>query len=680
MNPVWWGRDASPEPQQSATVQAAPSAWPQLVVADGDAVYADVLSRAPSFTPEWTNRRSVDAGIALAHLFGEMMEPVLQRLNQLPANCFIRFLQSAGVTPRPATAAAALLQFTVSNNAPRPVPVPAGFQVGAPPAGGGDMVIFETSANLLALPGSIKEIYSLERGLYRSIDPTQSAPFQPFGAHPAPGLALFIGVTPGAGPLSPSQISFGVQVQGPAGQPPPVSTGGVAPLPAPLSPLLEWSVLDGSQYRVAEIAVDETSAFTQSGVITLNLPERWNPGIPQGAPDTEPLLWVRARILYGSYPRPPVLLAILLNAVRAVAVRSYFDEVLSPVSSQNGGGAVMSLSHVPVVPDSLVLQVDDTADLALSGSAVPVNIWMRVDDLSQARPDDKVYLLDPATGLVTFGDGQHGMALPPGFRNVTALVYQVGGGASGAVDAGKIASPVNSVPFLSSVQNPFPATGGMDSETQDEALQRGPQVVRARGRAVAAADYEVLALRAPGAQVARAEAVGGFHPAFPGVSVPGVVCVFVVPARRGAGPPVPDEDALRAVSTYLSSKLSLTGVDIVAAAPIYHTVQLQVSVVVDPSVSRGTAVQSVVDAINRYLDPVTGGDDGRGWPFGGTLSNSAMVRRIFSQAVGITAVPTLIFVVDGIRGKKCADAPIPAYSLVWPQNHQVLALDPGAEP
>jgi len=680
MNGVWWGKETSPELQQEeATVNGAPSSWPQLVTSDRNGIYADILARASSYTPEWISRRPADAGIALAHLFGEEMEPVLQRLNQLPANCFIRFLKSAGVQPRPASPAQALLQFSVSSSAPGPIPIAAGFQVA-----GGDTVIFETNTSLVALPGKIQEIYSLERGLYRSIDPTQTAPFQPFGANPAPGIALFIGITPSASALPPAQISFGIQAQGPQGPPPPVSTGGVAPLPAPLSPLLEWSVLDGPEYRTAEVALDETGALAQGGVVTLNLPSSWRPGIPQGAPDTSPLLWVRVRILYGSYAETPVLLSIVLNAVRATALQSYYNEVLTPVSSQDGGGAVMSLSHTPVIPDSLILQVDDSADLVFStGTAVsaPVDsIWTQVDDLSQSKPDDRVYLLDPATGLVSFGDGQHGMALPPGFRNVTALKYQVGGGEAGAVDAGKISSPVNSVPFLSGVQNPFPATGGMDPETQDQALLRGPQEIRAGGRAVAAADYEVLALRATGAQVARAEAVGGFHPAFPGTPIPGVVCVFVIPIQRGTGPPVPDEDTLRAVSSYLSSKLALAGVEIVAAAPVYHTVRVQASVVVDPAVSRGVAVQSVIDAINAYLDPVTGGDDGRGWPFGGALSNSAMVRRIFSNAVGITAVPSLIFVVDGIRGKYCADASIPANSLVWPENHQVLGLGPGEEP
>jgi len=239
---------------------------------------------------------------------------------------------------------------------------------------------------------------------------------------------------------------------------------------------------------------------------------------------------------------------------------------------------------------------------------------------------------------------------------------------------------VRSVPFITGVQNPWPATGGMDAETQDQALQRGPKELRAHGRAVAVTDYEILALRALGAQVARANAVAGFHPSFPGVAIPGVVCVFVIPPERAAGPPTPDAETLRAVSTFLSVGLAPAGIEIVAAAPSYHTVRVEVSVVVDPSSSRTDVVRGVLALLDTYLDPIKGGEDGQGWPFGGALSNAAFVRRLLTGVTGVTAVPSLIFVVDGVRGKRCADFAISPNSLVWPAGHVVLALGPGEEP
>jgi predicted phage baseplate assembly protein len=367
-------------------------------------------------------------------------------------------------------------------------------------------------------------------------------------------------------------------------------------------------------------------------------------------------------------------------------VQTFYDEVLTSVP--NTGGSVMSLTNTPVLPGSLFLSVDDTAEISFTppsagspasagGTPPPAHLWQEVDDLSQFGTEDEVYVLDPATGEVTFGDGIHGKAAPPGFRNIVAISYQVGGGEAGAVDAKKVNGPVVSLPFITGVTNPQPATGGMDAETQDQAQARGPSEIRARGRAVAAADYEILALHATGALVARAHAVPGFHPVFPGTPIPGVVCVLVVPVERGLGPPTPDEETLRAVSVYLSSQLAPAGVEVVTAAPLFHRVRVQVSVVIEPGVSRGVAVTNVLTQLNSYLDPVTGADDGRGWPFGGTLSYAAFVRRVMTYVPEITAVPRLNFVVDGMRGAACADFPISPNSLVWPVEHEVIALAPG---
>ena len=153
---------------------------------------------------------------------------------------------------------------------------------------------------------------------------------------------------------------------------------------------------------------------------------------------------------------------------------------------------------------------------------------------------------------MTFGDGVNGRRVPAGFRNVVALLYRVGGGSAGGVDAGAVRTMLTSVPFVTGVTNPLAASGGTDVEPVERVLRRGPKEIRARGRAVTVADYELLAVSAPGAQIARAHAVAGLHPSHPGPPMPGIVGVFVVPPDRGEGPPTPDEGSLRNVAKYLS--------------------------------------------------------------------------------------------------------------------------------
>jgi predicted phage baseplate assembly protein len=692
MSTPWWTLDASEEVRDAGVSPGlAPVTWPMLAPSDRATVYKGVIARAPSYTSEWTNRAANDAGVALTHLFSEEMEPVLQRVNQLPQNSFIEFLRIGGIEAFPPTPAEALLQFTVSDSATQSILIPEGFQVAATPAGGGNQVIFEIEDNLYAAPGKIQEIYVHERGFYRPVTvPVAGTPFQPFGNSPGAGTAFLIGLAAAAGAAVGPQISIAIQVQG-AATLPPVATGGVVPLPTPLAPLLKWDVLNGGQYQEATVFSDETNGLVQGGVITLTLPDAWNPGIPAGAPDTSPLLWLRLQIVYGAYPVPPTLTDVQLNVVRATAVQTIWGEVLTPVPGTKG--SVMALSQTPVLPSSLILQVDDTNDIALNPASLTSSsnsaanatistsaIWTEVDDLAEFGPVAQIYTLDAGSGEVTFGDGVHGMAVPQGFRNVVALRYQVGGGSGGAVAAGAITGMVTSIPLVTGVNNPWPATGGTDQETQTQAMERGPKEIRARGRAVALADYEVLALHAPGALVARVFAVPGLHPAFAGTPIPGVVGVFVIPVERGSGPPTPDEDSLRAVSTYLSGLIAPAGVEIVAAAPVYHYVKVELSVVIADTVSRGDTVNAIIALLNAYLDPVTGGDDGQGWPFGGTLSNTAFIRKILTGISGVSAVPSLRFIVDGVNGARCTDFPIPINSLVWPLQHNIFVLGPGEEP
>jgi predicted phage baseplate assembly protein len=215
------------------------------------------------------------------------------------------------------------------------------------------------------------------------------------------------------------------------------------------------------------------------------------------------LRWLRLRILFGRFTEPPSLRAIVLNVAPAVAARTLRDEALEPVPGSRN--RQFRLAQTPVLPDSLVVEVDEGAapvPLAADGEAAappPVRRWTRVDSLADAGPDDRVYVLDAASGVLQFGDGVNGAAVPDGFRNVRALVYKVGGGASGAVEADTITTQLSSAPFVTGVTNPQRASGGMDQEAPASTYRRGPQEIRARNRAVAPADYALMALRAPGA-------------------------------------------------------------------------------------------------------------------------------------------------------------------------------------
>ena len=275
-----------------------------------------------------------------------------------------------------------------------------------------------------------------------------------------------------------------------------------------------------------------------------------------------------------------------------------------------------TLSQIPVLDGSVILTVVDDP-LAATDSTV----WNEVDDLQAAKPDDQVYELDPATGELTFGDGVHGAAIPPGFRNVEAT-YKAISPSSGVLAAGSVTTLINSAPFVTGVSNPNPSSGGTEIGSQAEAIVRGPQLFRSRGRAVTTDDYALMATQAGG--IVRAHAIAGQHPSYPGKPIPGVVGVYVVPPDLNPTPgqgaaPMPTSETLSVVANYLSENAAPVGVDVVVAPPIYHYVQAQVAVVANPAANAAAVYAAVLTALITYLHPITGGSDGNGWPFGATL-------------------------------------------------------------
>lgn len=695
MSEVWWGKESRRNLQaRLKRTDDSSAAQPELLPSSRQGVTDELRARTKNFTPEWTNQRATDAGVALTRLFGEQMEPVLERLNQLPEKSLVEFLNLAGVQPLQASPAAALLEFEVSESAPQSVLVSKGFQVGAQPADGkGDLVIFETEHDMFAAPAKIVEMHVQLDNLFQAINlqaEGDAARFLPFGDRPEAGRALFIGLSSDVTPWP--TISLGIRVVAPADSPPPVPSGGVAPLPVPLAPLLEWSVLNGTRFDPVEVNFDETGELIHSGIIELRLPRQWRIGRPPGLDGDKQLHWLRLQISFGNFEQSPVLSSVKLNMVRAIAARTIFNEVLEPLPQSHN--RQMRLSQRPVLPNTLILEVDEGGFATTSEPEVnaPTDAdeinesstgaqkksktrrWQQVDDLSLFGPEGEFYVLDPLEGIVTFGDGVHGAEVPQGFRNVRAVRYQVGGGKSSAVKAEAVSTLLSSAPFITKITNPWPATGGTDRESRQQTIRRGPQEIRARSRAVTVADYALLARQAKGALVERAHAVAGLHPAFPGRPIPGVVAVFVVPPDRDEGPPTPDEDTLRAVAAHLSKQAAPAGVEVVAAAPRYHKVRIEAAITVRTDADAGATVRRALKALDQYLHPLTGGADGTGWPFGGALRYQPLLRHL-TKVEGVSAVPILNIIADGFRFLACQDFVPEANALLWPEVHQVVVQE-----
>src|SRR6478735_1971275 len=79
--------------------------------------------------PAWTDHNVSDPGVTLIETFAWMTEMLLYRLNRVPDQLYVRFLEMVGVRLFPPQAAHAELSFRLSAHQPIPVRIPAGTVV-----------------------------------------------------------------------------------------------------------------------------------------------------------------------------------------------------------------------------------------------------------------------------------------------------------------------------------------------------------------------------------------------------------------------------------------------------------------------------------------------------------------------------------------------------------------------
>jgi predicted phage baseplate assembly protein len=197
-----------------------------------------------------------------------------------------------------------------------------------------------------------------------------------------------------------------------------------------------------------------------------------------------------------------------------------------------------------------------------------------------------------------------------------------------------------------------------------DAKRRAPLALKARGRAVTAEDFELLALETP-APVRRAKALALHHPGFPEFDVPGAVTVIVVPDVPGPAPR-PAEATLQLVCRQLNAHRLIT-TEVFVVGPVYRRVRLVGDVVVRGDADLALVRQALADRLASWLHPLTGGDDGLGWPFGGTIYASSLYR-VALQVAGVDRIRDnqLLVELDGERQLFCRDVEIAAGQLIEP--------------
>lgn len=656
---------------------------------------AEARRRIPGYTPEWTDHNDSDPGMTLVHLFAWLAEMILWRLNRVPDKNFVKFLELIGIELRPPTPAQAELSFTLSApDLDQGVLVPKGTRVVLAEQADATPVIFETDDNLLAVAAAIGAFQSFDGAQYELVSESNRLArqfFYPFGARPQKGSALYVGLTRPF-PRGRHTITIHAYTEG--------LTPGGANAPVTQAPPVSavWEYWAGDTWRALSVVENTTVALTRTGTVTFDAPVPPNQmaiatdglGLLK-RPEDPRLYWLRYRIdevLGPGFEIAPRLEDVLLNTIKATNAVTVRDELLGP--SDGRPDQRFKLQNAPVLAESLILEVQESLDQDFQ-------LWQQVHDFGRSGPEDRHYTLNPVTGEIAFGDGKKGKIPPmlPDLRpnpagggedtrpaNIRTSVYRWGGGARGNAGPDKITALESVIPFVESVTNLRPAAGGEDEETLEQAKSRAPREIRTRSRAVTADDFEFLAQQTPGTRIRRAKSLPLHHPRLEPrrpagagqpvtlVPVPGVVTVLVVPESRDPQP-VLREETRNLVASYLD-QFRLITTEVYVEPARYRKVEVEVRVLAKPDADSAAVQKALQERLLRYFHPLTGGDKGDGWEFGGTIYFSETYRQILTtdgvMRVEADAMKTYL---DGIEQAACEDIPLGGDELVWSDVHQV---------
>ncbi|GCB46885.1 putative baseplate assembly protein [Streptomyces sp. NL15-2K] len=627
--------------------------------------------------PEWTDHNVSDPGVTLIETFAYLVDQLLYRLNRVPDKNYTAFLDLLGIQLFPPAAAGADVDFWLSAPQPDTVRLPAGTEVttarGENGATGEDEadVVFATTDELRIVPSELTRLVTAPRtGEHTDWTSTlaEGHDVRCFQAAPEPGDALLFGL-PTAVPRCVVAVHLDSRVEG----------VGVDPRQPPLV----WEAWDGGGWRVCETGTDTTGGLNRPGEVIVYVPAGHTASVIGGTRAG----WLRCRVTEAEpgqpfYSESPTVREAEVFTVGGTMTAEHAETVTDvPLGTSEGvAGQTFRLGRPPVLLDGEPPVVEVSSDEGWQR-------WEVVEHFGRSGPADPHVRVDATTGEFTFppvlrepdGTLRQCGAVPPKGARVRVARYRTGGGPAGNVARGAISVLRSSVPYVARVTNREAARGGVAGETVENAKLRAPEVLRMQERAVTAEDYEIISRQAaPSVRRVRC---------LPAADGAGAVRVLVVPDavadedddRLRFEQLIPSDQVLESITTSLDER-RLIGTRLVVEPPVYQGVTVVARLAAAPG-DTDRVRESALAALYRNLNPLHGGPDGTGWPFGRPVQYGE-VFGVLQRATGNALVEEIrLFAADPITGRRGAPSDridVAAGALVFSYQHQVVvtAIEP----
>ncbi|MBD2359079.1 putative baseplate assembly protein [Tolypothrix sp. FACHB-123] len=665
-----------------------------------DDLVEECMMRIPRYCPEWTDHNLSDPGITLIELFAWLTDQMLLRFNQVPRKNYVAFLELLGIRLQPPAPAHTELTFYLSSDLPEAYTIPPGTEVSTIRTETTPAISFSTDSPLIIGKPRLQHFFTAQtledipqslRERLSNVWTRQSNGFWTggeqavFNEQPQAGNCFYL-VINSEDPLDGNVIE--VTIQGAAATPTGID---------PNHPPRKWEAWDGQDWQpvLMKESDDQTRGFSfyeinqqggnpaQGADVRLHLPPTW----PVTTFTAYRGRWLRCSFTtpeenQEGYSRPPKITGLAVRSIGGTVRASHSTLLLEERLGISNGtpGQTFQLQAPPVLA-----RREDEYIIVTPPGGLP-QTWTEVRDFADSTPQDRHYVIDSLTGTVQFGplirepgqiqrqtkvrsriqqpkldetiaqpsdienalEHQYG-AVPPKGAEIRILAYRTGGGKEGNVQVGSLQFLKSAVPYVTSVTNYKPAINGADAESLEQAVIKAPRILRTRDRAVTAEDFEVLTQQAGAGAIARVRCL----PALANTQA-GTVSLLVVPqantdtliegiapAQFALSPALQDQ-----ILQYLDDR-KLLGVQIRLLEPDYVGVSVQTEVILEPTyenpLARAEILRNLRIALYKYLNPLTGGTEGKGWPFGRPVYPSDIIA-LMQQTPGVRYLgPVLLF-------------------------------------
>jgi hypothetical protein len=252
--------------------------------------------------------------------------------------------------------------------------------------------------------------------------------------------------------------------------------------------------------------------------------------------------------------------------------------------------------------------------------------WTAAQDLLADGPADMNFVVEiesDGTARLRFGDSVNGQR-PDSDTSFTAS-YRIGNGTAGNVGADTLIN-CDDVDVVKCT-NPLPAVGGTDPETADQIRRRAPQAFLTQERAITMPDYVNIVER--NAQVENAVATlrwtGSWY------------TVFITAEPKDASNLTA---SLRQELKKNVNRYRLAGQDIEFESPQYVSLQIALTVCVDPAYFRSDVAQALSQVLGSRI--MSDGTKGLFYPDNFTFGQTVYLSRVYAAARKVAGVQSVV--------------------------------------